>query len=196
MSYKLYIVKLDKNLDFSLYDHCFSKAVLEKIYSYRYTIDRLRAFTSALLQYYFLPSVLGIAYTDIIIKKAPNGKPYIENYDQIDFNISHSGEFVLLAVTNGKSIGVDIEKIDENIDLDIGNVVFNESELPYIRNVDDFYLLWTKKEAYLKCIGSGFTSDSYEYTRFNHDFSQAFLSYDINCYRFREKYFLTVCISC
>jgi 4'-phosphopantetheinyl transferase len=96
----------------------------------------------------------------IIIKTTKFGrpalhKPKIKNFD---FNISHSGDYVAIAISN-KKIGVDIEKI-KPLDLEIAESYFTPKELSYIKgNTKDkltsFYKIWTLKESYIKAIGKG-----------------------------------------
>ena len=86
-----------------------------------------------------------------------NGKPLCEG---IYFNISHSGEYVLCAVSDAP-VGCDIEKA-ENAPFAITDSFFLPSERKYIaeaRNNADktrrFFRLWTMKESYMKMTGEG-----------------------------------------
>ena len=85
-----------------------------------------------------------------------NGKPYYYNRN-FEFNISHSGNYVVVAFSNQK-IGVDIEKIAE---FDIASVTdnFHPDEIEYINSsantFESFFKIWTRKEAYLKATGKG-----------------------------------------
>tara|TARA_R100000365_G_C2715968_1_gene49894 strand:- start:45 stop:689 length:645 start_codon:yes stop_codon:yes gene_type:complete len=86
-------------------------------------------------------------------KRDINNRPYLN--EKIDFNISHSGEYVVCAVTNNGFLGVDIERMD-SIKIESLLYLFNESEIEKINNrLDMFYLLWTQKEALSKAIGKG-----------------------------------------
>lgn len=85
------------------------------------------------------------------------GKPFIPGGPE--FNISHSEEMVVLAVTESESIGIDIEKIRAvNID-DFSQFVPEVANLPKQYDADHvhhmFFDCWTKKEAVLKCYGQG-----------------------------------------
>ena len=83
--------------------------------------------------------------------KTENGKPYIKNYPDYHFNISHSNGAVAIAFSD-YPVGVDIEKI-RKVDMKIVNRFFNESEKDYILNCDcdsRFTEIWTKKEAFIK----------------------------------------------
>lgn len=89
-----------------------------------------------------------------------NGKPRLVP-QPLEFNISHTGETIIVVTSEGSPIGVDIEY---NKDLRYaGNrfsSFFNDNEIAYIHKDKDlktkrFYDLWTAKEAYLKMIGTG-----------------------------------------
>lgn len=91
------------------------------------------------------------------------GKPFLsENKTTIRFNLSHSHEWALLAVTKGKRIGVDIERIraeiiEENLAEQIFSAVENEIlwSLPKEFQVKAFFDCWTRKEAFIKAVGHG-----------------------------------------
>ena len=102
-----------------------------------------------------------------IFKTEEYGKSYISNYNNIYFNLSHSGRMVACAISD-KEIGVDIEYNDPEIDLDIAKHYFYNSEY---RNIiksktpsDEFYKYWVLKESYMKYTGLGFNLelDSFE----------------------------------
>lgn len=100
-----------------------------------------------------------------------HGKPFLKNIP-IEFNISHSGNFVVCAVANSP-VGIDIEEI-RPVDLKVTKRICTEEELLYIfgkkpskndfkRTTDKeiltrFFKVWTTKEAYGKCIGKGIKS--------------------------------------
>ncbi|MCH5298625.1 MAG: 4'-phosphopantetheinyl transferase superfamily protein [Ruminococcus sp.] len=103
----------------------------------------------------------GLLLTEIFpnseIKTGEYGKPYIENEY---FNLAHSGDYVILAVSDSADIGCDIERI-KIVDYEkIAKTVFCENEREMLRKADDkqnlFFEFWTKKESFMKCIGEGF----------------------------------------
>src|SRR5215218_2785116 len=92
----------------------------------------------------------------------PYGKPILastSNYHHLSFNLSHSGEFALYAVTRGRSIGVDIERIRNDIAVEqIAQRFFSPGEISAIERIhknrhEVFFQYWTRKEAFLKAIG-------------------------------------------
>ena len=78
------------------------------------------------------------------------GKPYYENGPY--FNVSHSGKYVMMAVST-REIGIDIE---ENVpkDMSLLTKIFNEAEAKMIKEHADFYYIWCAKESLIKCMGS------------------------------------------
>jgi 4'-phosphopantetheinyl transferase len=86
----------------------------------------------------------------------PFGKPWIS--ESIDFNISHSGDYVVCAVTNKGKVGIDIERIRAIELADFKRYMSPEewkhikyADLPYER----FYEYWTMKECVMKAEGKG-----------------------------------------
>jgi 4'-phosphopantetheinyl transferase len=80
----------------------------------------------------------------------------------LEFNLSHSGDFVLIAVTQGRKIGVDVERIRQGISSHvIAQQYFSKAEvtelqsLPLEQREAAFFICWTRKEAYIKAQGLG-----------------------------------------
>ncbi|MEE3428956.1 MAG: 4'-phosphopantetheinyl transferase superfamily protein [Ruminococcus sp.] len=84
------------------------------------------------------------------------GKPYS---DENFFNISHSGNIVIIAVSDFE-VGCDVELKRELEYERLGKIVFHENELKKLSETEDkrslFFKLWTSKEAFIKCLGEGF----------------------------------------
>lgn len=92
-------------------------------------------------------------------------KPYIKD-SPIDFNLSHSADCFAFAISCEKNtvVGVDIENIKENLEFEsIVKHYFHENEIKYVFNGDlnnrqqlqRFYEIWTRKEAFFKMLGLG-----------------------------------------
>lgn len=80
--------------------------------------------------------------------------------DTVAFNVSHSGKWVVLAIGRNRCIGVDVETIRRDMDvMTVASRYFTPEEAALIANSDDqhatFFNLWSRKEAYVKAIGSG-----------------------------------------
>ena len=90
------------------------------------------------------------------------GKPNYNFQTPIKFNISHSGNIIVMAFARNCEIGVDIEKIKDDFDvIDIAQHFFSPDEiqtleaLPEKERVHGFYRCWTRKESFIKAKGSG-----------------------------------------
>ena len=85
------------------------------------------------------------------VKITDSGKPYLE--DGPFFNISHSDEYVVLAVHPSRDVGVDIERINEKR-LDGIQYVLLEEEKNVI-DINDLFRIWSNKESIIKCLSTG-----------------------------------------
>ncbi|WP_024782879.1 4'-phosphopantetheinyl transferase family protein [Streptococcus mutans] len=126
----------------------------KQILRYQFWQDRQRSLLGHLLSRYAIIQEYALTNKEIQIRRHAYGKPYIKDYSQIHYNISHSGEWVVVAI--GKSpIGIDVENRREDWDL-IGERVFSESEKYWSQNsYKRKAILWTIKEAYVKYLGIG-----------------------------------------
>ena len=113
----------------------------EKALRYKNEVDQIRSLASAYL-------INSLSKEPLLFNDT--GKPFFENGPY--FNVSHSGKYIVMAVSQ-KEIGVDIE---ECIAKDMSPLIriFNEAEAKMIKEHSDFYYLWCAKESLIKCIGS------------------------------------------
>jgi len=111
-----------------------------------------------------LGTVLQLWPGEVEIQRGANGKPHLAaaHGSQVRFNISHSGERALLALTVAREVGVDLERSRGNLDvLDIARRFFAPGEsaaleaLPAEERTEAFFRCWTFKESYLKARGEG-----------------------------------------
>jgi 4'-phosphopantetheinyl transferase len=92
-------------------------------------------------------------------------KPFVTTTatkEEIFFNLSHSGEYALCAVSRDNEVGVDVERVRTLGALDrIVRRVCSDDEarmlngIPYGKRLEVFFRLWTRKEAVAKCVGNG-----------------------------------------
>lgn len=104
---------------------------------------------------------------DVPIESGVHGKPEIGGHDGLHFNLSHSGDRALLAVSRHGPIGVDIEVARPGRPFRrLARRFFHPAEYDWLQGLPagdsaaGFYRLWTLKEAYLKAIGTGLTLSS------------------------------------
>ncbi len=87
------------------------------------------------------------------------GKPYLMSNSDFYFNVSHSGEWVVCAISDSV-VGIDVEKIKPT-DFNISKRFFSKDENDFLickdgpQKLDTFYDLWTLKESYIKAVGMG-----------------------------------------
>ncbi len=98
----------------------------------------------------------------LVFDKNAHGKPNVTHSQGLQFNLSHSGECMLLGVCLGEELGVDVEYTARNVDvLPIAERFFHQEEVAAIHAAkpadrqDLFYEIWVKKEAFVKAKGRG-----------------------------------------
>lgn len=106
-----------------------------------------------------LSGYTGIPAVDIEFQYSETGKPHVAGLD-VDFNVSHSGDWAVLAFGRDRQIGVDVEKIKWEMDvMPVASRYFLPEETALIERAADghttFFQLWAHKEAYVKACGSG-----------------------------------------
>jgi 4'-phosphopantetheinyl transferase len=137
------------------------KGTSKKASTYKYPADAQRQIIGELLVRAALCSNFDISNEEILFLYSEHDKPYLKNQDNIYFNISHSGDWVVCALSL-KEVGVDVEKI-RKINFNIARRFFSDVEvkhlfeLPEKHQINYFFDLWTLKESYLKALGTGLT---------------------------------------
>lgn len=96
------------------------------------------------------------------------GKPFLED-GALEFNVSHSRDRLLIAVTSGRKVGVDIEFCRDGLNLcAIAGRWFSPEENSFFSSTEDpekrFFEIWAKKEAYVKALGAGIYRDLNSFT--------------------------------
>ena len=111
---------------------------------------------------YLLATILKQAPEQIIINRTSLGKPYLVEYPNIAFNLSHTQDYFLLVISEHCNLGVDIEKFKSRPNMEgLVNKCFAITERDYWHTVSRqdqlsvFYQFWTRKEAFVKATGGG-----------------------------------------
>ncbi|MNN17677.1 4'-phosphopantetheinyl transferase sfp [compost metagenome] len=122
--------------------------------------DAVRTLSADILSRLLICDQLGINNREISFTCNQNGKPMLQGSNNLHFNNSHSGQWVLSAISDDP-VGVDVERIRE-LDLDLAKHCFSEQEYHDLNDLGDdqikldyFYDLWTLKESYIKAVGLG-----------------------------------------
>lgn len=107
-----------------------------------------------------LSHYLAIEPSTIQFQYSPYGKPSVPQ--AIHFNVSHSHERVLYAISQKRVVGIDIEFIRPVQEFwEVAKTYFSKNEvamlakIPPQKQLEAFYQLWTRKEAYIKAKGGG-----------------------------------------
>jgi 4'-phosphopantetheinyl transferase len=123
---------------------------------YHYWQDRHRALFGKLLLIRALKDLGHPARRLFNLQYTSHERPWLEG--GIEFNISHSGQYVLCAISDKCRLGIDIEFIN-NINLGDYSTVMTNSQWNSINNsqtpLREFYRLWTLKESVIKANGKG-----------------------------------------
>lgn len=127
----------------------------EKIDKLKNIDDKKRSLLGEHCLVKLLKEYYNINYKKISFYTNEYGKPYIQN-NNIFFNISHSNDYVIVAISS-KEIGVDIEKIRDT-NLNTINQFATPKEKEYVLSSDNncyskLFEIYTLKEAYIKMKG-------------------------------------------
>lgn len=97
------------------------------------------------------------------------GKPFLDpaEYSNLKFNLSHSGDLIVYGFCLDTDIGIDIEQIDYSINYnELAKNFFSAHEISFLINspneknsIENFFRIWTRKEALLKSVGTGLLPD-------------------------------------
>jgi len=111
---------------------------------------------------------LNVAANSLQFERDANGRPRLawEAFNglqaPLDFNVSHAGRYALIALAEGRRVGIDIESRDCVGDWSaLSTAVFTSRDQDYVMSLPEhqrgyaFYDVWTAKEAFLKALGTG-----------------------------------------
>lgn len=137
----------------------------ERAKRFRFEKDRRQFVVSRGILRQLLGSYLRVPSESLRFQYSAYGKPSLAeefSQSQLKFNISHSGEIVLLAFAIRRELGIDIEKIQSELateEVALGHFSAREIlmylALPERLRTEAFYNCWTRKEAFIKAIGEG-----------------------------------------
>ncbi|MCY7367053.1 MAG: 4'-phosphopantetheinyl transferase superfamily protein [Chamaesiphon sp.] len=100
---------------------------------------------------------------DVVFRYGQQGKPAVEGED-LQFNLSHSGDRAVYAISAKYPVGIDLEYIHPLPATDLVDRFFSANEraifhrLPVSLQQAAFFHAWTQKEAYLKACGTGLST--------------------------------------
>jgi len=139
----------------------------EKVRADRYKFDlhRRRFVIARANLRIILSNYLNLAPQEIEFSYSSKGKPFLANYPHLEFNLSHSQDLAVCALTENSAVGIDLEceetmspKLIDRIRR-LSKRFLTREESQIIQGSDSeqtkFLQIWTLKEAYLKATGCG-----------------------------------------
>jgi 4'-phosphopantetheinyl transferase len=133
--------------------------------AFHFPADRTRHILGRAVSRLLIARCAGVEAASVRFEYGAKGKPQLAGaliHNSLNFNISHSGDYVLVAIAFQRCLGVDIERI--RMDIDTGAIAkrfFSANEclalagLPADLRHEAFFACWTRKEAYIKARGDG-----------------------------------------
>ncbi len=151
--------------------HIFGEERRRKIMCMANDKDKLRSFTAGILLHYALCKKKGLPLdckTPFKVSCEAGGKPFLTEFPEIYFNLSHSGDYVCCAIGD-EPVGTDIQKHTE-VKERLAERFFTEQDNHMLAACNKeqreklFFRMWSIKESYIKLTGKGISQglDSFE----------------------------------
>lgn len=155
---KIFCLEFDSELKKEVFDFLLSVCSEDKknqILNKRIKKDRERSVLGNALAKYAIKNVFSVPVRNQTFCYSENGKPYLSEYQNIYFSISHSGNLIVCAVSDNP-VGIDVqEKRKYNKML---GAMLNA------RDSEEFFSVWTKTEAVIKKMGSRISKENLKKT--------------------------------
>ena len=170
----------------------------KKIDSFRFHKDKRLSLGAGIL---LKKGFDNLGLTDKIIIRSKNGKPFVQDRNDVFFNISHSGSMAVCAFSD-RPVGVDIEECKHFDDALVERLYNSSEKLQVLSKYKDssvgYTFLWTVKESFIKYLGIGLSLDPKTIcVDIDNEISVSCKGIDCSELHFStietESYFLTVC---
>jgi 4'-phosphopantetheinyl transferase len=145
--------------------HTLAADELNRAARFHFQRDRRHFIVARGLLRAILGRTLGVAPGQLCFCYSPHAKPALAitpGQEPVNFNLSHSGGLVLYALTRRRQIGIDLERIRADLEIEpIAARFFSRREYTVLRalpgsvRLEAFFNCWTRKEAYIKARGEG-----------------------------------------
>ncbi|XP_041851300.1 L-aminoadipate-semialdehyde dehydrogenase-phosphopantetheinyl transferase [Melanotaenia boesemani] len=155
---------------------CIQREEKDRIGQFVFAKDAKLTMASRLLLRKFVCEKMGIPWSEIRLERSTRGKPYLvaplkvnsDSDRSWSFNLSHQGDFAVLAAELGMQVGVDVMKTTMPGSSSVPEFFrimtrqFTEYEWSIIQSASSehqqlavFYRHWALKESFIKAIGTG-----------------------------------------
>lgn len=171
-------VRLDQPASTAQANNVLSPDELARANRFHFERDRLHYVRCRTALRFLLGRYLGIPALEIRFEYQTSGKPELaakQNLRRLRFNVSHSADLALIAVSADHRLGVDIENIRADLDVAmLSERFFSAREraslqaLPQNLHLQAFFACWTRKEAFLKATGDGLSFPLSDFTVSTH----------------------------
>lgn len=158
---KVYISDTEKLLDGTLFAEYYSRVShyrKEKVDRLKNDASKRQSLSAGILLQNALSDFGVPSDAEICFEKY--GKPYLRDYPDIHFSLSHTKGRAFCVISDSR-VGCDVEQIGK-ARLNVAERFFTEKEKEFLLNISDeeqkndaFYKLWTLKESYVKLTGEG-----------------------------------------
>lgn len=161
----LYIIEnIDKlGIDFIENFYCFlSEERNQKIQKYKFISDKVNGCAVYILLRYSLKKEYGIDTAPEFIVK-DNGKPYLKDYPDIFFNLSHCKNSAACIISDSET-AVDINDF-RKVNINLAKRICSDKEISILEKIDkedkekEIIRLWSVKECFSKITGEGIRLD-------------------------------------
>lgn len=200
---KIYFIKSEeKHVDSLLLE--LPDVIRKKALSYKIFNKKKEYTYSQWIRYFVLSNILSCEFNDLVFENNINGRPFLKNLDRFDFNISHTSNCIVLAVTFRNKIGIDIENNLKKVSiLGIAEKYFSSNDYKWLSSLPSaslnywFYKIWTYKEACVKMIGGNIISGlkDIEFVQSLRTDKNNFNSFSFNYKHFEFDNRYTLCIA-
>ena len=156
------------NETLSSYEQTLSSDERSRAEQFKFDCHRKRFIAGRGILRAILSSYEGVEPIELKLDHSPLGKPLLAGFPEncmLHFNLAHSSNLLLIAITRVCAIGIDVEWIQSVTDIEnVARDFFSADEaqgvmaLPEEERVLAFYEVFVRKEAYLKATGAGLSN--------------------------------------
>lgn len=162
---KAHVWKADLSLDSDKVFGCYELLCADeqaRAKKFRFLKDKIHFIAARGILRKLLGQYLGKPPEEIIFEYGKNGKPSIQHFSTLQFNVSHSKGIGLFGFVEEFPLGIDVEWVQPGIEFDVLIPrFFSKAEAQCFLHLDQtqipiaFFNCWTRKEAFIKAKGDG-----------------------------------------